>query len=172
MSEFSYNQAAHTFFHLIPPSLAPDFLLDYGLEVSQDQAQSITWEILLLSSYWIRCATHAGIPQEAGEAIWEGVLEQIRNRWENRFGFVHRSIDQFFEDMKHKFEAWHAITQQGGEPIAILTKVASDLESEGVIPRGEEQKLLVLFLDLVPIEEIGQVAAEIEQGISPDSLPF
>jgi len=28
------------------------------------------------------------------------------------------------------------------------------------------------LVDLVPVEDIGQVAAEIEQGISPDDLPF
>jgi len=167
-----HQQEAESLFNLIPPSLAPDFLEDYGLSVSRDQAQSITWEITLLSTYWIRCALKVGIPKQEGEEIWEQVQRQVRSRWESRFGFVHRPIEQFFSDLETKGRTWNDIAEQGGEPIAILTEAASAMELEGTIPRGEEQKLLVVLLDLVPIEEIGQAAAEIEQGLSPDDLPF
>ena len=168
----THEEAAEKLFTLIPPALAPDFLEEYGLTVSREQAQSITWEIVLLSAYWIKCATQVGIPNEVGKRIWEQVQAQVRNRWESRFGFVHRPIEQFFSDAEIKYAAWDDIAQQGGEPIAILTEAAAVMESDGNIPRGEEQKLLVVLLDLVPIEEIGQAAAEIEQGLSSDSLPF
>jgi len=59
------------------------------------------------------------------------------------------------------------MADQGSKPIAILTQVANTLESEGTISRGEEHKLLVLLLDMVPMEEIGQAAAEIEEGFQP-----
>lgn len=167
-----HQQEAETLFNVIPPALAPDFIEDYGLSVSREQAQSITWEITLLSTYWIRCALKVGIPEQEGEEIWEQVLAQIRNRWESRFGFVHRPIEQFFSELESKGKDWNSIAKQGGEPIAILTEAASDMELCGIIPRGEEQKFLVVLLDLVPIEEIGQIAAEIEQGLSSDNLPF
>ena len=167
-----HQQEAETLFNLIPAALAPDFLEDYGLSVSRDQAQSITWEITLLTTYWIKCALKVGIPEQEGKEIWEQVRTQVRNRWESRFGFVHRPIEQFFLDLETKGKNWDDIAKQGGEPIAILTEAASAMESEGDIPRGEEQTLLVLLLDLVPIEEIGQAAAEIEQGLSSDNLPF
>lgn len=168
----AHEQAAETLFNVIPPAIAPDFFQDYGLTVSQDQAQSITWEIVLLSTYWIKCATQVGIPEEAGKEIWEHVQAQVRQRWEGRFGFVHRPIEQFFSDMETKYPGWDDIAQQGGEPIAILTEVASALESDGMVERGEEQKLLIFLLDLVPIDEIGDAAAEIEQGLSSDHLPY
>ena len=167
-----YQQQAATLFNLIPPAIAPDFFEDYGLMVSREQAQSITWEIVLLSTYWIHCALQVGIPEKAGKELWEQVQRQIKDRWESRFGFVHRPIDQFFSDLEIRTEAWNNIVDQGGEPIAILTKAASDMESKGFVPRGEEPKLLVFLVDLVPVEDIGQMAAEIEQGISPDDLPF
>jgi hypothetical protein len=167
-----YEQEAATLFNLIPPALATDFLEDYGLAVSREQAQSITWEIVLLSTYWIKCALQVGIPEQAGKDIWAQVQAQVRQRWESRFGFVHRPIEQFFSDMEIKYLAWDDIAQQGGEPIAVLTEVSSALETEGHIPRGKEPQMLVLLLDLVPIEEIGQAAAEIEQGLSSDSLPY
>ena len=167
-----YQQQAATLFNLIPPAIAPDFFEDYGLMVSREQAQSITWEIVLLSTYWMHCALQVGIPEKAGKELWEQVQRQLKDRWESRFGFVHRPIDQFFSDLETRAEAWNNIVDQGGEPIAILTKTASDMESKGLVPRGEEPKLLVFLLDLVPVEDIGQMAAEIEQGISPDDLPF
>ena len=167
----AHNQAAETLFNVIPPAIAPDFLEDYGLTVSQEQAQSITWEIVLLSTYWIKRAIQVGIPEQAGTEIFEHVQTQVRERWESRFGFVHRPIEQFFSDIETKHRVWDHMADQGGKPIAILTQVADTLESEGTIPRGEDHKLLVLLLDLVPMEEIGQAAAEIEEGFSPDNLP-
>ncbi len=167
-----YQKEADTLFNLIPPALAPDFLEDYGLSVSREQAQSITWEITLLSTYWIACALKVGIPEQEGKEIWKQVENKVRSRWESRFGFVHRPIETFFSELETKGQDWNDIAEQGGEPIAILTETASVMESEGTIPRGEEQKLLVVLLDLVPIEEIGQAAAEIEQGLSSDNLPF
>jgi hypothetical protein len=168
----AHEQAAETLFNVIPPAIAPDFLEDYGLAVSQEQAQSITWEIVLLSTYWIKHAIQVGLPEQIGTEIWEHVQIQIRERWENRFGFVHRPIEPFFSAIETKYRVWDHIANQGGEPIAILTQVASTLESEGIIPPGEEHKLLVLLLDVVPMEEIEQAAAEIEEGFSPDGLPF
>jgi hypothetical protein len=168
----AHEQAAETLFNVIPPAVAPDFLQDYGLAVSQEQAHSITWEIVLLSTYWINHAIQVGLPEQIGTEIWEHVQAQVRERWESRFGFVHRPIEQFFSDMETKHRAWDDIAEQGGQPIAILTQVASTLESEGTIPPGEEHKLLVLLLDLVPMEEIKQASAEIEEGFSPDGLPF
>ena len=107
-----------------------------------------------------------------GKDLWEQVQRQIKDRWESRFGFVHRPIEQFFSDLKTRTEAWNAIASQGGEPIAILTETASDMESKSFVSCGEKSKLLVFLLDLVPIEDIGQAAAEIEQGMSSDDLPF
>ena len=171
MSAHCQQQAA-ILFNLIPPAIAPDFLEDYGLTVSREQAQSITWEIVLLSTYWIHCALQAGIPEQVGKDLWEQIERQLKERWESRFGFVHRPINQFFSDLETRTEAWNAIAAQGGEPIIILTETASDMESKGLVSRGEKPKLLVFLLDLVPIVEIGQMAAEIEQGMSSDSLPF
>ena len=167
-----YQQQAATLFNLIPPAIAPDFFEEYDLTVSREQAQSITWEIVLLSTYWIYCALQVGIPDQAGKALWEQIQHQLKDRWESRFGFVHRPIDQFFADLDTKMKAWNAIVDKGGKPIAILTETASDIEFKGFVSHGEKPKLLVFLLDLVPIEDIGQAAAEIEQGMSSENLPF
>ena len=39
----AHEQAAETLFNVIPPAIAPDFFEDYGLTVSQEQAQSISY---------------------------------------------------------------------------------------------------------------------------------
>ncbi len=140
--------------------------------VSREQALAITWEIVLLSMYWIQCALEVGVPEQTGKSIWKQVQGQVRARWDSRFGFVYQPIDQFFSDLETKGKVWDALAEEGGEPIAILNEATSEMELNGNIPRGERQKLLVLFLDLVPVEEIGQAVAEIEQDMNPDNLPF
>ncbi len=98
-----HEQAAETLFNVIPSAIAQDFFEDYGLTVSQEQAQSITLEIVLLSTYWIKHAIQVGLHEQIGTEIWEHVQTQIRERWESRFGFVHRPIEQFFSDIETKY---------------------------------------------------------------------
>lgn len=159
------HQTANELFRLIPPAVAPDFFEDYGLTLTAHQAQAVTKELLALTTYWITCAIRVSIPEPIGSRMHRAIHEQIRERWASKFGLGHVPIDQFLEGMENKHDTWDRLVQHGGEPIAILSQAARDLEADHVVASHDEQKILAVLLDLVPVEEIGELVAELEQRI-------
>ena len=95
----------------------------------------------------------------------QAIHEHVRDKWGSRFGLVHVPIDEFYAAMEHKHRTWEDIAQQGGEPIAVLSAAAEGLEDEDVIASHDRQKLLAALLDLVPIDEIGELVAELEETL-------
>lgn len=159
------HQTAQELVRLIPPSVTPDFFEDYGLTLTTQQAQAVTTELLALTTYWITCAIRVSIPEPIGRQMHQAVHQQIREHWAGRFGLIQAPVHQVFDVMKEKHQTWEQISRQGGEPIAIFSEAARGLEADNVISSQDEQKLLAVFLDLVPIEEIGERIAELEQRL-------
>ena len=159
------QQTAQALVQLIPPSVAPDFLQEYGLTVTAEQAQAVTKELLALSLYWMTCAVRVSIPEPVCSQMHEAIREQVREKWGSRFGLVHVPIDEFHAAMERKHRTWEDLTQQGGEPIAVLSAAAEGLEEDHVIAARDRQNMLAVLLDLVPIDEIGELVAELEETL-------
>lgn len=159
------QETAKALVQLIPPSVAPDFLEEYGLTLTTQQAQAVTKELLALSLYWITCAVRVSIPEPVCSRMHQAIHEHVRDKWGSRFGLVHVPIDEFYAAMEHKHRTWEDIAQQGGEPIAVLSHAAERLEDDNVIASHDRQKLLAVLLDLVPIDEIGELVAELEETL-------
>ena len=159
------QETAKALVQLIPPSVAPDFLEEYGLTLTTQQAQAVTKELLALSLYWITCAVRVSIPEPVCSRMHQDIHERVREKWGSRFGLVHVPIDQFYAAMERKHRVWEDIAQQGGEPIAVLSDAAEGLEDDHVIASHERQNMLAVLLDLVPIDEIGELVAELEETL-------
>ena len=159
------QETAKALVQLIPPSVAPDFLEEYGLTLTTQQAQTVTKELLALSLYWITCAVRVSIPEPVCSRMHQTIQEQVREKWGSRFGLVHVPIDEFYTAMERKHRTWDDIAQQGGEPIAVLSDAAEGLEDDHVIASHDRQSMLAVLLDLVPIDEIGELVAELEETL-------
>ena len=159
------QQTAKDLVQLIPPSVAPDFLEEYGLTLTTQQAQAITKELLALTLYWMTCAVRVSIPEPVCSQMHQAIREHVREKWGSRFGLVHVPIEQFYAVMERKHQTWEHLAQQGGEPIAILSDAAQGLEGDNVIASRDRQKILAVLLDLVPFEEMGGLIAELEETL-------
>ena len=159
------QQTVKALVQLIPPSVAPDFFEEYGLTLTTQQAQVVTKELLALSLYWMTCAVRVSIPEPVCSRMHQAIHEQVREKWGSRFGLVHVPIDEFYAAMERKHQTWEDISQQGGEPIAVLSAATEELEDDGVIATHDRQNLLAVLLDLVPIDEIGELVVELEETL-------
>ena len=159
------QETAKALVQLIPPSIAPDFLEEYGLTLTTQKAQAVTKEVLALSLFWITCAVRVSIPEPVCSRMHPAIHEHVRDKWGSRFGLVNVPIDEFYAAMEHKHRTWEDITQQGGEPIAVLSDAAEALEDDGVIAAHDRQNMLAVLLDLVPTDEIGELVAELEETL-------
>ncbi len=161
------RQAANALFDLIPPALAPDFLKDYDLETTPRQAQAVTIMLLSLTLYWITGAIRVSIPEPVGGHMLRSIHERVRDKWGSRFGLVHVPIEPEFSVMAQRHQTWERLVRDGGEPIAVLQDAAGRLAADEAPASRDEQKLLAVLLDLVPLDEIGACVADMESRLRP-----
>ena len=166
MSDHSH-QTSHALFDLIPPSVAPDFLKDYELDLAPRQAQAITIMLLSLTTYWITSAIRFSIPEPVCGQMLRDIQERVREKWGSRFGLVHVPIDPALSVMEKQHQTWEGLVQHGGEPIAVLHEAAGSLAADGMPASCDEQKILAVLVDLVPLDEIGTHIAELEYNLRP-----
>ena len=161
------HQTANALFDLIPPAVAPDFLKDYGLDLTPGQARAMTTMLLSLTLYWINCAIRVSIPEPVCGHMFRVIQERVSEKWGSRFGLVHVPIAQARSVMETQHQTWEHLVRQGGEPVTVLHDAAGRLAADEIPASSDEQKILAVLLDLVPIEEIGAHVAELEQTLRP-----
>lgn len=153
-------QAADALYALLPRALSHATLEEYGISASPAQAQQFTRELLSVNLFWIDSALKVSLSGTDSAKVLEALHQRLLNAWTSEFGLEGYDPQQFFKEADERREAYDRIIQEGGAPIAVLTETAAILEAEGAIEAEERQKLLALFFDLVPEEQIGDVIQE------------
>ena len=150
-------------FDLIPPALPIEVIEEYGLTANVSQAQAITQEIILLSAYWIRYALRAGFPTPFGDMVEHQLVDHLQEHWESKFGLGEFSFEEFLETMRSRHKTWNQFTEQGAESIILCHQAIIELENQGALLDGKENSLLALLVDFVPVDELVEVVATIEE---------
>lgn len=154
------------FCSVLPPKLTSEILEEYGLELSPPIIQRTIQDTLSLSLFWMEQAIRVTLPKELTSYLLEGIYQCVRRGWNTDYELDPEEVAPFFSRIPQQHTKWDKIVKQGGEPIAVLTEAVSTLEDENIINPKEGQKLLALFLDLVPIEEVGEIAGAIEEELA------
>ena len=157
------REAAETLYAAMPRAMTLETLREYGLEVSPEQARHITQEILSLSLYWIHTALQASLRADDAERISSELTQCIERGWKN---FDMQGCDHAtaLEDATHRRGGYDQIVQEGGSPIAVFGESAGSLEFSGAIEMGNREKLLALFIDMIPVDTFGELVADFELG--------
>ena len=155
-----FHEVAQRFYAVMPPALSADLLADYGLEVSAEQSQHITREMLSLCLYWIHSALQANLSRGEADQVFNELQNRIATEWESTFGLQGHHQQSYWQEMRKRWQAYYEITGRGGTPISLNLEAAALLESTQVTSLEDRQKLLALFIDLIPGETFGELAVE------------
>ena len=155
------REAAESLYSAMPHALSIDLLREYGLEVSPEQARHITQEALSLSLYWIHTALRSTLKAVDAEHVATELAQRIQLGWSD-FDIKERVHAAVLEEAKHRHAGYAQIVQEGGSPIAVFGESAGALEFSGTIEAGDRQKLLALFIDMIPVETFGELVAGFE----------
>mgnify|MGYP003578166363 CR=1 FL=1 len=159
---FRHDEIAEQLYILMPHAVSIETLAEYGLEVSSDQAQDITRETLSLSLYWIASALRAHLSPKETARIFHALRTRIDTAWEGDLGLGGHERESYWREMEARRQVYDEIIRNGGAPPSLYLEAAGVLESGQTIHAEDRQKLLALFIDLIPEEQIGELAAEIE----------
>lgn len=160
------QESAEALLSIIPHTIPSATLEEYSIKASSEQAQEITKEILSLSLFWIGCALRVVALGQAGKVIFEELCLCIRKTLVANFKMKETLLDEYFQKMEHRRSIWEEITRQGGDAISVFSESSHFLESNGITRPEDHQKILGLLADLVPIEEIGELAETIENEMT------
>jgi hypothetical protein len=154
------TQAAQSFFAAIPHALTPAALEEYGIEATHEAAQQITRELLLLNLFWAHSAVHVSLSPKDASRIMAALRECIRRHWDTTLALKGHEIESFMTEMEDRRATYEQIVREGGSPIAVSTEFGARLATASVVRDEDRPKLLALIVDLVPVDELGEMAGE------------
>jgi hypothetical protein len=149
------TQAAEALFAMLPHALSRETLEEYGIEATPEQTQQITREMLSVSLYWAHAALKTSLSRRDMERIFGALQQRILQAWNSDLGLDGHDPQAFFVEAEGRRKTYDAIVQDGGSPVAVMTETAAILESDSAVRPEDQQKVLALFLDLVPVDGIG-----------------
>ena len=147
---------------LFPPPLTPALLADYGLGRVASQATPILRELLSLMLFWMQSALDAHYRGIGDVLVWPEVQRRLRERWKPGYGLAETEWEPFLAELPERAAAYQRVKEEGGSAVSVSSEAAAYLESNWVVRSEERGALLALFVDLVPVDGIGELFEEIE----------
>jgi hypothetical protein len=154
------RQAADSLYSAMTREVSSQTLLDYGIVASPEQAQRIVVEVLALTLFWIRRA----LIEILGHRYESRVFAELQRRMESAWPEFNLPLDpqRVLEETRRRHASYEPLALEGGPPVTVFGEAARMLESEGVVVLEDRQKLLALFIDLVPVETFGELLSELD----------
>ncbi|WP_447975140.1 hypothetical protein [Nitrospira sp. Kam-Ns4a] len=158
------TEAAQTILAALPRPLPPATLAEYGVTVSPDQARRFTRELLSLCLFWVRSALQVAFKDTTRARIYGELRQCLAKAWASEFGQDEQDLPRYFEEAEARRRTYDQIMQEGGSPVMIATEAAAILVEVGAVPPEDRTKALALLVDVIPVDEIGQLIADLEVG--------
>lgn len=155
-------EAAAALFKTMPEPVTVGQLQEYGIELSEAQAQQVAREILSLNLYWILAAIDAHIPAKYRAAIKDVLLQSVQNNWWAQGRFGRDTWEDYRNELeKRRLEYARLVDQEGMSHMAVSAETASLIEDQGAVSSEDRQKLLVLLIDYAPAAQYGQLLDDV-----------
>lgn len=154
-------QAAEALYAMIPHTVPRATLEEYGIDATPEQARHITREVLSLCLFWVHSALEVTLPKTNQERVFGELRQRLVKSWQSELGQEGHEVEQYLEELERRRSTYDGVVQEGGTPVMVLAEAADILESGGAVPSEDRQKILALLLDLVPVDPIGELVAEL-----------
>lgn len=158
------QDAAEALFAAIPHVVARDVLEEYGIEAETVQMQQLTQELLSLSLFRIHWALRAAMAPKPRELVLEALRRRIRDGWSTDLALDGADPDEYFVTVDERRQTYEQAMQHGAGPADMANEVAALLVSNSAVQPDDRSKVLGLIIDLVPDEELVDLAEEMRVG--------
>ena len=156
------QEAAEALYAAVPHALSRAMLEDYGIEATIEQARQITQELLSLNLFWIGCALEAVLPPKPRELVLSELRGRILSGWVSDLAWDGLEAGPYFQEAEERRRIYAQAMQEDASPMMIATETATILVADSAVQPEDRNKILALVVDLVPVDELGQLAEQIE----------
>ena len=145
----------------MPTGLSVQQLEEYGIEVTAEQAQAITQEVLSLNLFWVLAAIEAHIPQKYQSALSDHMLASIEAGWGTTVPVGSTSWDSYLNEWQERRTRYSRLVEEGMSPLGVSAEAAALMEENRIVKEAERRNLLTLLIDFVPVDTYGQLLQDI-----------
>lgn len=156
------DAAAAALFRLLPGSRCTEALADYGLSLSPRQGRRLTEELLALSLFWTRSALEVILSPAGVTRVMDRLRGLIETDLVRVFGAAPLELEAFSRLVEARRDHYRSIVVQGATPVAVASEAAAIWEHEGIVLGTERTKALAFILDQTPVDEVGELAQDID----------
>lgn len=153
--------AAEVLYGQIPHALTPAQLEEYGIEAGMDQVRQFTREILSLNLYWIWSALDSVLTVRRRDLVFAELQQRIRSGWLSELGLQGHEADRYFDQVRERLATYTRAMEADGTPMGVFAETVRILEWDRAVRSEDRQKVLALLLDLVPVDDIGEVVGDL-----------
>ncbi|MDE3048922.1 MAG: hypothetical protein KGJ48_03385 [Nitrospirota bacterium] len=155
------RQAAVALVAAMPIGVSVQQLEEYGIEVTTEQAQAITQEVLSLNLFWIFAAIEAHIPQKYQSALSELVLDAMEAGWGRTVPVGPAAWTAYLNEWQVRRRQYSRLVEEGVSPLAVSAHAAELMEENQLVKEEERRNLLTLLIDFVPVDTYGQLLEDV-----------
>jgi hypothetical protein len=151
------REAAVALVAAMPIGVTVQQLEEYGIEVTKEQAQAITQEVLSLNLFWIFAAIEAHIPKKYQSALSELILDAMEAGWGTTIPVGSAAWTAYLNEWQERRRRYSRLVIEGMSPLAVSAEAAALMEENRLVKEEERRNLLTLLIDFVPVDTYGQL---------------
>jgi len=155
------KQAAAALIAAMPVGVSVQQLEEYGIDVTEEQAQAITQEVLSLNLFWIFAAIEAHIPQKYQSALSELILETLEAGWGTTAPVGSAAWTDYLNAWQERRRRYSRLVEDGMSPLAVSAEAAALMEESKLVTEAERRNLLTLLIDFVPVDTYGRLLEDV-----------
>ena len=129
------------------------------MQPAGDARDALAHEAFVLALFWTHSAVFAMQKPTPAKAIWEALRARIDSA-DQRAGRPD-AAQALWREWPGRLNAYERLNRDGAGPHGVAADAADRLVESGALAERERPAALALFLDLVPVDELGELAAEI-----------
>jgi len=146
------KEAATALFNAMPHPVTVEQMQEYGIDVTEAQSRQVAREILSLNLYWILAAVDVHILQKYRGVIGELLFDAVAAKWTaETFGLG--AWAEYRRELDDRLGHYCKLMDDRLSPLALCAEAATILEDQRTVPADDRQKLLVLLIDYVPVDQ-------------------
>jgi hypothetical protein len=155
------RQAAVALVAAMPIGVTVQQLEEYGIEVTSEQAQAITQEVLSLNLFWMFAAIEAHIPQKYQSALSELIVDAVEAGWGTTVPVGSAAWTVYLNEWQKRRRRYRRLVEEGASPLTVSAEAAALMEENHLVNEAERRNLLLLLIDFVPVDTYGQLLEEV-----------
>jgi hypothetical protein len=145
----------------MPIGVTVQQLEEYGIEVTSEQAQAITQEVLSLNLFWMFAAIEAHIPQKYQSALSELIVDAVEAGWGTTVPVGSAAWTVYLNEWQKRRRRYRRLVEEGASPLTVSAEAAALMEENHLVNEAERRNLLLLLIDFVPVDTYGQLLEEV-----------